>query len=79
MGAAAGCPGGSATEVSMCGCVDSGKGDDAMSEDKYMVIVVDNAEDFVKELNETADDNWTLHSFQVTLGPVGLLIWEPSS
>ena len=45
-----------------------------MSEDKYMVIVVDNAEDFVKELNETADDNWTLHSFQVTLGPVGLLI-----
>ena len=50
-----------------------------MSEDKYMVIVVDNAEDFVKELNETADDNWTLHSFQVTLGPVGLLIWEPSS
>ena len=45
-----------------------------MSNDKYMVIVVDDVKDFAKELNEAAVDNWELHSFQVT--PYNLF-WRP--
>lgn len=46
-----------------------------MSNDKYMVIVVDDVKDFAKELNEAAVDNWELHSFQVTPGLGGPSIY----
>ena len=42
-----------------------------MSEDKYMVRVVDGPKEFQKELNEAAGAGWELHSFQVVPSPNG--------